>query len=172
MADGYSHGSLRPVDPDAEAQRLTAERVCHHCGTASSPLMATRDGWQCVHGHDCYRRQDPAAPDINAQRRAAGLTEAPRPAPLTADEILQVLREAVTVVRPGELLIVLVDARDFTPVLLREYNEALDYWVSAHAPGVKILAVIGNGGEVVRQEPEVPLAERVRTLATRDRGRG
>jgi hypothetical protein len=26
MADGYSHGSLRPVDPDAEADRLAAGR--------------------------------------------------------------------------------------------------------------------------------------------------
>jgi hypothetical protein len=39
MADGYSHGSLRPVDPDTEAERLAAERKQDHVEARVPPLL-------------------------------------------------------------------------------------------------------------------------------------
>jgi hypothetical protein len=168
MADGYSHGSLRPVDPDAEADRLTAERVCHHCGTASSPLMATRDGWQCMDGLDCFRRQDPAAPDINSQRRAAGLREYVPPALLDHGEIRALLAHTALVIKPGETLIIRV--KDWRPDQVREYQEALD-GATEHLGWPKAIVIAGDE-LAVAQADVAPLAERVRTLATRDRTHG
>jgi hypothetical protein len=75
---------------------------------------------------------------------------------LSEDEVRHLLRECVTVVRPGEVLILRVGPPGvLTPNQLREYQESLNWWLVENAPGIKALAVIGENGQIVRQEPEV-----------------
>ena len=60
-------GSIRHINPDAEAARLAEERKratdadarwCRFCrARAPIPLMRTADGWQCFDGIDCLGRQ-------------------------------------------------------------------------------------------------------------------
>lgn len=60
-------GSIRRIDPDAEAARLAEERKrateadarwCRFChARAPVPLTRTADGWQCLDGIDCLGRQ-------------------------------------------------------------------------------------------------------------------
>ena len=66
-------GSIRPIDPDAEAARLAGERKrateaaaihCRFCGeTARRRLMLTAEGWECLDGIDCLGRQGGGAGD-------------------------------------------------------------------------------------------------------------
>jgi hypothetical protein len=62
--------------------------------------------------------------------------------PLTEDEVRQLLRECVTVVTPGELLV--IRAPDLTPEQLYEYNEVVKRWLGDLAPGVRCLITIGE----------------------------
>jgi hypothetical protein len=88
--------------------------------------------------------------------------------PLTPGEIRALLRECVTVVAPGETLIIRV--KDWRPDQVREYQEALD-GATQHLGWPKAIVVAGD--EIgVAQADAPPLAERVRTLATRDRTHG
>jgi hypothetical protein len=43
MADGYSHGSLNPVDPDAEARRLASARKPPRSGDCRPALEAAAE---------------------------------------------------------------------------------------------------------------------------------
>ena len=75
--------------------------------------------------------------------------------PLTDDEVRQVLRSAVTVVKPGELLVLRIGVEwNMTPNQLREYNDALRDWAQVIAPGVEIMVVWASDGQVVRQDAE------------------
>ena len=75
---------------------------------------------------------------------------------LSEDEVRHLLRECVTVVRPGEVLILRVGPPGvFTPNQLREYQDSVTWWLDHNAPGVKALVVIGEDGQIVRQETEV-----------------
>lgn len=77
------------------------------------------------------------------------------PRPLTDDEVRQVLRSAVTVVKPGELLVLRIGAEwDMTPNQLREYNDALRSWAQSMAPGVEIMVVWASDGQITRQDAE------------------
>jgi hypothetical protein len=70
---------------------------------------------------------------------------------LSPDEVRQLLRECVTVVKPGEVLV--IRTTDLTPNQMREYQEAVNWWVAENAPEVKVLVIHGEGGQIVRQEP-------------------
>jgi len=61
---------------------------------------------------------------------------------LTEEEIRQLLRECVTVVKPGEVLVIRVP--DFTPEQLREYSDMVRWWLDENAPGVKCLITVGE----------------------------
>lgn len=78
----------------------------------------------------------------------------PQRQPLTQDEVRQLLRECVTVVRPGEVLVIRVP--DLTPGQLYEYSEVVKRWLEDFAPGVRCLVTIGGELGVV-QEPDDPL---------------
>lgn len=65
----------------------------------------------------------------------------PWPPPLTPDEVRQLLRESVTVVKPGEVLFFTMGDPDVTPVQLREINEAVSAWLEYNAPDVKALVL-------------------------------
>lgn len=58
-------GSVQPVNPDAEAARLAAERKratkaealnCRHCGGLER-LTRTPEGWECEDRPGCVKRQ-------------------------------------------------------------------------------------------------------------------
>lgn len=79
----------------------------------------------------------------------------PQSRPLTDDEVRQVLRSAVTVVKPGELLVLRIGAEwNMTPNQLREYNDALRSWAQSIAPGVEIMVVWASDGQITRQDAE------------------
>lgn len=67
----------------------------------------------------------------------------PQRKPLGPDEVRQLLRECVTVVDPGQVLIVRIDPDDgFTPRQVREIAEVLH--VSAEGAGIRAMLVIGH----------------------------
>jgi hypothetical protein len=61
---------------------------------------------------------------------------------LGEDEVRHLLRECVTVVKPGEVLVIRVPG--LTPEQLYEYNEAVKRWLGDLAPGVRSLVTIGE----------------------------
>ena len=62
--------------------------------------------------------------------------------PLTKDQIRSLLRECVTVVKPGEVLVIRAPG-DWTPGQLREYAEHLEYY--AGEMGIRAMVVVGDG---------------------------
>lgn len=88
---------------------------------------------------------------INAARAAAGLPAIPERGPLTQDEVRQLLRECVTVVKPGEILVVQPGA-DYTPNQLREIQQMVDFWLATNALGTKALVIPGEAHQVVRPD--------------------
>ena len=71
-------------------------------------------------------------------------------APLTPDEVRQLVRECVTTVGPGETLV--IRGRDWTPGQVREVQDWMD---ADHASGridFRVLAVIGDELAVVKPE--------------------
>jgi hypothetical protein len=105
---------------------------------------------------------------INSQRRAAGFPEYVPPPLLGHGEIRALLAHTALVIKPGETLIIRV--KDWRPDQVREYQEALD-GATEHLGWPKAIVIAGDE-LAVAQADVPPLAERVRTLATRDRGRG
>lgn len=75
----------------------------------------------------------------------------PQRKPLSEDEVRQLLRECVTVVAPGEVLV--IRTTDLTPNQLREYQEGVTGWLDVNAPGIKALVIHGEGGQIVRVDP-------------------
>jgi hypothetical protein len=70
--------------------------------------------------------------------------------PFTPDEIRALLRECVTVVRPGETLI--IRTTDLAPNQMRDYQESLELWFAHNAPEIKVLVIYGEGGQVLRRD--------------------
>ena len=60
--------------------------------------------------------------------------------PLTSAEIRQLLRECVTVVKPGEILI-LRGGDDWTPEQVSQVGEVISYWMEGNAPHIKALVI-------------------------------
>ena len=71
-------------------------------------------------------------------------------APLTPDEVRQLLRECVTVVKPGETLAVRVPMST-PPHVVRELQEMADHEQQAGMP-FPVLIVVGEGMAVVTPE--------------------
>ena len=69
---------------------------------------------------------------------ADGATAVQDPEPLTPDALRQILRECVTVVRPGETLI--IRTADWTPEQADLYQTMLNIWLEDH--GSPFLAVV------------------------------
>jgi hypothetical protein len=89
-------------------------------------------------------------PDAEAARLARERI-IPQPPPLTPGEIRQLLRECVTVVKPGETLV--IRGRDWTPNQVREIQQVMD---AMHEDGqipFRALATFGDELGVVQQAP-------------------
>jgi|SRR5579859_41314 len=93
-------------------------------------------------------------PDPGAEmERVAGLRRA-LPSSLKPDQLTDLVRECVTIVRPGEVLVVRVP-EGWTPGQLRDAQENIAAWTGVHAPAVKVLLVHADGFAVM-SEPGGP----------------
>lgn len=81
------------------------------------------------------------------------MSDLPQRKPLATDEVRQLLRECVTVVKPFEILFIRM-GNDYTPAQLRELQEFADRWLLVNAIGVKALVFPGDAAEIVRQTPD------------------
>jgi len=73
----------------------------------------------------------------------------PRPPPLTRDEVRQLLRECVTVVKPGETLV--IRGYNWTPNQTREIQDWMDAEHESGRIDFPVLAVIGDELGVAEQ---------------------
>ena len=85
---------------------------------------------------------------LRAPRQHVILPSAP---PLTPDVVRQLLRESVTVVKPGEVLFLAGDP-NWTPTQIREIQQAVSAWLEHNAPDVKVL-VLPHGDMSVAEAP-------------------
>src|ERR1017187_9594981 len=96
---------------------------------------------------------DPARP-LDIEERVAALEECirfPLRMHLSPDEIRQLLRECVTVVKPGETLV--VRGTNWTPSQTREIQQAMDEMHELGIVPFKALAVFGDELGVAEFEP-------------------
>jgi hypothetical protein len=76
-----------------------------------------------------------------------------RPRPnFTPVEVRDLLRECVTVVKPGEVLVIRM-ANDVSRDAAAEYQANLTAWLGEHAPEVKVAIVCGEELAVVETPP-------------------
>jgi len=80
--------------------------------------------------------------------------------PLTPDEIRQLLRECVTVVKPGETL-VLRCPEGWTPDQAGEMQRHAARWLEENAPEVKVLIVPHLDMAVVQPEDDIAFTKRI-----------
>lgn len=73
-----------------------------------------------------------------------------QPPPLAEDEVRQLLRECVTVVKPGETLV--IQGRNWTPNQVREIQDWMDAEHESGRIDFPVLAVIGDELGVAEQQ--------------------
>ena len=84
----------------------------------------------------------------------------PQPPPLSPDEVRQLLRECVTVVKPGETLV--IRGRNWTPRQVHEIQQAMNVMHEDGAIPFKVLAVFGDELAIAED------AERLEVLTASD----
>jgi len=77
----------------------------------------------------------------------------PLPPPLSPDQIRSLLRECVTVVKPGEVLVIRV-SENMTPRQCSEYQQAVDGWIAHGDLGIKVMVLPGEGLGITESVPE------------------
>ena len=75
-----------------------------------------------------------------------------QPPPLTPDEVRQLLRECVTIIKPGETLIIRVPWKT-TPTQVRELQDALTDGIEYTGAPFKVLVVPGDELGVAEEQP-------------------
>lgn len=85
-----------------------------------------------------------------------------QPPPLTPDQVRQLLSECVTVVKPGETLV--IRSRDWTPEQVEYYREYLGHMADAGEIPFRPLVVIGDEVAVAQPETDADLSARIRKL--------
>jgi hypothetical protein len=110
-----------------------------------------------AHVSVAFEREHPVStklPGLLRDAIAADMTGAPPP--LTPDGTRALLRDCVTVVRPGEILVIrLSPDSGMSPGQVREYQEYVDCLMAGCAPGIRALVIVGDGGQILRQEDEM-----------------
>ena len=72
---------------------------------------------------------------------------------LSPEEIRSLLRECVTVVKPGEVLVIRV-SENMTPRQCSEYQQAVDGWIAHGDLGIKVMVLPGEGLGITESVPE------------------
>lgn len=70
---------------------------------------------------------------------------------LNPETVRQLLRESVTIVKPGEVLF-LVCPENRTPMQIREIQDCVNWWLADNAPDIRVLVL--PYGEMAVAEPE------------------
>ena len=78
-----------------------------------------------------------------AERKAHPLRVLHREPPLTPDQVRSLLRECVTVVKPGEVLVIRFASGAITSSQHREYIDAMEPY--AGEMGIRAMVVVGDG---------------------------
>ena len=91
---------------------------------------------------------------------AVDAAEVPEAAVLSQDEIRRLLRECVTVVKPGETLI-LRCPEDWTPAQAGEMQRWAEWWLAENAPDVRAFVVPHLEIAVVQPESDAAFLERL-----------
>jgi hypothetical protein len=73
------------------------------------------------------------------------------PSLLDPETVRALLRESVTVVKPGEVLFFTVADPNITPNQLREIQEMTDWWLERNAPEFRVMVLMA--GEMAVAEP-------------------
>ena len=76
-------------------------------------------------------------------------------APLTPDEVRQLLRECVTVVKPGEVLFFRC-LENWTSAQVGDIHEQIRWWLDENAPSVRVMMVPDMEMAVIEAGEEVP----------------
>ena len=130
---------------------VLVRRVAEQAGLdpAASMTPAQHEAWHAAMTPDlpAMTMTDEEAAEF-AERFAVYMAEnslthrvIPLPPPLSPDQIRSLLRECVTVVKPGEVLVIRAPG-DWTPGQLREYAEHLEYY--AGEMGIRAMVVVGD----------------------------
>ena len=88
-----------------------------------------------------------------AEQKAHPLVTVFREPPLSPDQIRSLLRECVTVVKPGEVLVIRV-SENMTPRQCSEYQQAVDGWIAYGDLGIKVMVLPGEGLGITESVPE------------------
>jgi hypothetical protein len=86
-----------------------------------------------------------------------------QPPPLTPEQVRYLLRECVTVVKPGEVLI-LRCPEDWTPTQVAEMQEHASYWLEENAPDIRVAVVPHLEMAVAEPEPDAEFIGRIERL--------
>ena len=70
---------------------------------------------------------------------------------LSPEEIRSLLRECVTVVKPGEVLVIRV-SENMTPRQCSEYQQAVDGWIAYGDLGIKVMVLPGEGLGIAQEK--------------------
>ena len=70
---------------------------------------------------------------------------------LDPDTVRQLLRESVTVVKPGEVLFFTAGDPNWTPMQIREIQDVVSGWLECNAPEVRVMVL--PYGEMAVAEP-------------------
>ena len=144
-------GERRPLVMPADEFALV-RRVAEQIGLDPAAPMtpAQHEAWHAAMAPDlpALTMTDEEAAEF-AERFAVYMAEnslnhrvIPLLPPLSPDQIRSLLRECVTVVKPGEVLVIRAPG-DWTPNQLREYAEHLEYY--AGEMGIRAMVVAGDG---------------------------
>ena len=133
---------LERLAENARMHRVTLEERVAALEAAIS--MAGAEGWTDDQVAEFQAELDRCMADPGH-----GLRVLPHRPLLTPETARELLRECVTVVKPGEILVI---RGDWTPGQVRELNDWGEWWTEHCAPEVKILFTIGE--EFAVAEPE------------------
>ena len=131
------------TDEHAEFRERSNGMGCTFCPHPAQPGHGT--------GCCCAGRSKPLLAYSLAE---LGFPAPSSPAPLTPDEIRQLLRESVTVIKPGEVLFFTAGDPNWTPTQLREIQDNISAWLEYNAPEVKVLVLPHGEMAVAESGPD------------------
>ena len=117
------------------------ERLSHPLTIAEAPVLSDEEAARFREEFEAAAKQ---FPQHEMRILPSSLTV------LDPEMVRQLLRESVTVVKPGEVLF-FTCPEGFTPNQVREIQRFIDYWLETNAPDVKVLVL--PHGKMAAAEP-------------------